>query len=166
MNTTTENVTITVSESARATMASVTSHVQAVEAAWTSAARLTGREQERTVAIRTVSSWAKAISQLLTGMWGPSEVHRDGELSFTVSTPSIFFGLIFHRDGCPDTAKDVDIHEATWTTGAAWLGRYCNVEVDGNVPCLLPVYRGNCPNHGEQEITVALPIPGTWAFHS
>jgi hypothetical protein len=165
MNTTTTNVTVTLSESAQATMAKVTAHVQAVESAWAGVAGRNGGRSPVTVG-STSASWVRAVGQLLTGMWGPAEVHRDGDLSFTVSTPSIFFGLIFHRDHCPDTAKDSDIYVATWTAGSAWNGRYCDTEVATDVACLKPVYRGECPDHGEQEIALALPVPGTWSFHS
>lgn len=115
-------------------------------------------------AIKMALSLAQQLAMLPN--WGNAEVNRDGDLSLTVSTPHIFFGLIFHRKDRPDMPQEGDMALAY----APMLGRYCFGDkqdgMRGTVRCGAPIMRGEptCAGHAVEIMTA--PVMGDWSFHS
>lgn len=133
---------------------------------WLYLAGETGRAEYKKLALETMQTYAAQSTRLfLNSFGGKSAITRDGDLSLYVRTPSIVFGMIFHRAHRPDVALPED-----YTVGhgnAPMLGRYCAHQDGGTETlCLKPVERGDCSEHGTVERAYSIAVPGTWGFHS
>lgn len=160
--------TVTINESAEKVLTAMREQVVAVNEFWGQF----GGSTQITVNVRAAVmavSLGKALSQLPS--WGNAEVHRDDDLSLTVSTPHIFFGLIFHPWG---TRADHALDDDPKAFPAPRLGRFCmgtkQAGMRGTVYCGAPVVKGEptCggTNHPDGVVIMAAPVIGEWSFHS
>lgn len=107
-------------------------------------------------------SLSRHLADLMT--WGGDiKVYRDGPLSLYVQTNSIVFGVIFHRKHRVPQPIEGDI---TIAAEASMMGRYCMFGFDGGTYCCQPFTDEGPGCKGHMPFVAAMPIPGTWSFHS
>jgi hypothetical protein len=148
---------ITVKDSAAATITRMREQTTLVEAAW-------GKKRPDVV-LKMALSLGKCLEGHLTGGWGPATIHWDSELSLVTTTSTGFtFGTIFFGAERPDLPEAGDIR----LTGTATReGRYCMQGIaDPGEYCGKPIVRGAPTCEGHDLLVAAMPIPGEWSFHS
>ena len=157
--------TMVVSKAAAETLTAIGNQCASVAAAW-------GRHNPEMVVEMLKSATHNTTHLFSMFFGGESSISRDGELSLFVSTSSGFvYGVIFHpKHYRVDAPLDGDINNAY---GAVIAGRYCMAPVEDNHLhpagyCRQPFSGGSrtCDEDDHDAVPVAMPLPGTWGFHS
>lgn len=166
MSTDLETTTLLVHELARDTIRECHEHASNVHTVWSMLAG-EGVEGADKYGIDAIKSWSQQVSMLFTNTFdGKQEVFKDGDLSLFVRS-FIIFGVIFHRTHRPQPAREGDYRLGRNTV---LMGRYCGqglYDTPSRSLCVAQLDgEGHCPEHGEPSLVFALPVPGTWSFHS
>lgn len=159
-----------VHEMGRQTITDCAEHASVVHTVWSQLAHVGVPDADK-YATEAVQSWSRQVSALFTNTFANEQrVFRDGELSLYVTTNTIVFGVIFHPTHYRvPFATDGDFDLGIRTKR---MGRYCRHDVTNaprgvDRPCCHPLTEaGECPVHGEGVPAFALPVPGSWSFHS
>jgi hypothetical protein len=110
-------------------------------------------------------SFGRHVADLMT--WGRGvEVCSDGDLSLFVKAPPIVFGLIFHGKHHQVSPPPPDAMRF-YGTPAPREGLFCMTATNKERGVCAEPYRGGertCEGH--DALPVAMPVPGTWSFHS
>lgn len=123
-----------------------------------------GKTEPQAVMEMSLSLNRNLTSLFNTGMGRDTTISRDGELSLYVSTSSgIVYGMIFHARGA-DAPRDGDLRSTP--SPAPREGRYCVYPVEFGVRCNRSIYAGKRGCEGHDLLPGALPMLGTWSFHS
>ena len=150
--------TMVVSKAAAETLTAIGNQCASVAAAW-------GRHDPEMVVEMLKSATHNTTHLFSMFFGGESSISRDGELNLFVSTSSGFvYGVIFHpKHYRVDAPLDGDINNAY---GAVIAGRYCMAPVGRDGYCGMPFTSGEPTCEGHDAVPVAMPLPGTWGFHS
>lgn len=119
----------------------------------------------------TTLSLTRNLADLMT--WRGLRLSRDGDLSLFGQAEGLCFGIIFHAKHyrvSPPQEFTARLHP----TAAPYEGIYCmsqDSDSEAGAPgrksrCAKPYHQGKPTCEGHDVQPFAMPIPGTWSFHS